>query len=211
MLGLLLAFLAGGTPAWGQQAAPKVAPSQQTKASGMQKGEIPLHISAARLEADQDKNLVVFKGKVKAVYGDSTLYADELLVFYQPKKGRSPAAEKSQEISPLGGLGGDTIDRIEARGKVRLVQGDRVATGTKAIYYRSKDEIVLLGNPQVWRGENHLRGSKITFNLASQKVVVEGSSQRRVEAHLYQTPGEGKTPRDLFPGGPAAGRSGRPR
>ncbi len=199
VLGLILALLAGGAPAGGQEAA------------GKQKGEIPLHISASRLEADQDKHCVVFKGKVKAVYGDSTLYANELVVIYRPKPGRSPAAGASQEVSPLEGLGGESIDRIEARGKVRLVQGDRVATGAKAIYYRSKDEIVLLGQPQVWRGENHLRGSKITFNLASQKVVVEGSPQQRVEAHLYQAPEGGKPPRDLMPRGSPADRSGRSR
>jgi len=195
ILGVMLALLAGGTPAAGQ------------KAPGQQQGEVPLHISAARLEADQDKNRIVFKGNVKAVYGDSTLYADELLVFYQPKKADPPA---DRELSPLAGLGGESIDRIEARGKVRLVQGDRVATGAKAVYYRSKEEVVLLGNPQVWRGENHLRGSKITFNLATQKVVVEGSSQQRVEAHLYQAP-EGRQTRDLIPGGPSAGRSPSPR
>lgn len=199
VLGLMLALLAGGVPAGGQAAA------------GKQKVEVPLHISASRLEADQDKHRVVFKGKVKAVYGDSTLYADELVVIYQPKPSRSQAGGTSQEVSPLEGLGGETIDRIEALGKVRLVQGDRVATGTKAIYYRSKDEIVLLGQPQVWRGENHLRGSKITFNLASQKVVVEGSPQQRVEALLYQAPEGGKTPRDLIPQGSPANRSGRSR
>lgn len=199
ILGLMLVLLAGGPPAGGREG------------PGSQKAEVPLHISASRLEADQDQNRIVFKGKVKAVYGDSTLYADELLVIYQPKKGASPAAGKPQEISPLGGLGDEAIDRIEARGQVRLVQGDRVATGEKAVYYRSKGEIVLLGHPQVWRGENHLRGSRITFNLASQRVVVEGSSEQRVEAHLYQAPGTGKAPRDLFPGGPPADRSGRPR
>jgi lipopolysaccharide export system protein LptA len=206
----MLMLLAGGTQAGGQEGAPKVAPSEPT---GQQKPETPLHISAARLEADQDQRRIVFQGRVKAVYRDATLYADELLVLYHPKeKGRSPAPGKTPEISPLGDLGGGAIDRIEARGKVRFVQGDRVATGEKAIYYRSKDEIVLLGRPQVWRGENHLRGSKITFNLASQKVVVEGSREQRVEAHLYQAPEGGQTPRDLFPGSPPAEpRSGRPR
>lgn len=193
-----------------QETAPKGAPSRPATAKkkpGAQNAEIPLHISASRLEADQEKNRIVFKGKVKALYGDATLYADELWVMYQPRQGRSSAAAES----PLGELGGENIDRIEARGKVRFVQGDRVATGAKAIYYRSKDEIVLLGRPQVWRGENHLRGSKITFNLASQKVVVEGSAKQRVEAHLYQAPGGGTPPRDLFPGGPPGGQAPRPR
>jgi lipopolysaccharide export system protein LptA len=216
-LGLLLVLLAG-TWAWGQGKAPQAATSGATvqeKGPKKQKPDIPLSISAAQLEADQDQNLIVFKGKVKAVYGDTTLYADQLLVFYKPRKkdrSSSSSAEKSQEISPLGDLGGEKIDRIEARGNVRYVQGDRVATGEKAVYYRDKDEIVLLGQPQVWRGENHLRGSKITFNLASQKVRVESSPQQRVEAHLYQDTRGGKPPRDLFPGGPpAVPPTGRPR
>ena len=210
VLGLLLALLAGGTWAWGQGTAPQAATSGSTvqeKAPKKQKPEMPLSISAAQLEADQDQHLIVFKGKVKAVYGDTTLYADQLLVFYKPRKNdraSSSSAKTSQGISPLGNLGSEKIDRIEARGNVRYVQGDRVATGEKATYYRDKDEIVLLGRPQVWRGENHLRGSKITFNLASQKVVVESSPQQRVEAHLYQATREGKPSRDLFPGGPPA-------
>ena len=203
ILGLMLAVLAGGTPARGQEGA-------ASKETAKPKGEIPLHISAARLEADQDQHRIVFKGNVKAVYGDSTLYADELLVFYQPKKGAA-AAGQAQDRSPLAGLGGESIDRIEARGKVRLVQGDRVATGAKAIYYRSKDEIVLLGSPQVWRGENHLRGSKITFNLASRKVVVGGSSKHRVEVRFYQARGGGRTLRGQSVGGAPAGRDSRPR
>ncbi|MEJ2090718.1 MAG: LptA/OstA family protein [Syntrophobacterales bacterium] len=218
VLGLLLALPVMGTPAWGQGAAPKVPRSQPTpprKTPAVQKPEIPLYISASQLEADQDKRLIVFKGQVKVVYGEATLYADRLLVYYQPgEKGRpsSAAASKPQEISPLGDLGGEKIDRIEAQGKVHFVQGDRVATGEKAIYYRDQDKIVLLGNPQVWRGENHLRGSKITIYLASRKVVVQGTSQRRVEAHLYQGTEGGQSLKDLFPGGPeAAPRSGRSR
>jgi signal transduction histidine kinase len=49
-----------------------------------QAGEIPLHITAARLEADQQERLITFSGQVKAVYGDAILYADQLQVYYQP-------------------------------------------------------------------------------------------------------------------------------
>jgi lipopolysaccharide export system protein LptA len=212
-----------GTTAWGQKAAPQPAastPAPQAKAPGVPNQEFPLHISAAQMEADQDKRVIIFKGQVKADYGDSTLYTDKLLVFYKPKeekpkvKGRSPSppAEKSPEASPLEALGGDQIDRIEAWGNVRYVQGDRVATGEKAIYYRDKNEIVLLGQPQVWRGEDYMKGSKIIINLATKKVEVESSSAQRVEAHLYPSTQGGKTPPAPFPPGgqrtvPRTGRS----
>jgi lipopolysaccharide export system protein LptA len=163
------------------------------------------------MEADQEQRLIVFKGQVKAAYGEDTLYADQLLVIYKPKdKVRSPQAGQGAAGSPLGDLGGEEIDRIEALGNVRYVQGDRVATGEKAIYYRDKEEIVLLGNPQVWRGENHLRGSKITVNLVTKKVAVDSSPQQRVEAHLYQATQGGKTPGGL-PAPKGAPPAARPR
>jgi lipopolysaccharide export system protein LptA len=224
VLGLPLALLLAGTTAWAQKAAPQpaaTAPAAQAKAPGVPKQEFPLHISAAQMEADQDKRVIIFKGQVKADYGDSTLYTDKLLVFYKPKeekpqvKGRSPSppAEKTPEASPLGGLGGDQIDRIEAWGNVRYVEEDRVATGEKAIYYKDKDEIVLLGHPQVWRGEDYMKGSKIVMHLATKKVEVESSSAQRVEAHLYPATQGAKTP----PAPPPPGgqrtvpRTGRPR
>ena len=214
-----MALLMARTSVWGQAVAPKPSVSTPTapgKAPGAQKPEYPLHISAAQMEADQDQRLIIFTGQVKADYADSTLYTDKLMLFYKPKeKGQSPPASpaKNQEASPLGGLGGDKIDRIEAWGNVRYVQGDRVATGEKAIYYKDKDEIVLLGHPQVWRGEDHLKGSKITLNLETKKVEVASSPEQRVEAHLYQATQGGTPPTDLLsPGGPkAVPRTGRRR
>jgi len=166
-------------PAWGQQ-----------EKSPAKKDNVPLHITAARLEADQDKRLVIFSGQVKAQQGDAVLYADQLLVYYQPgpetaaRAGPAPQPEKA--TSPLADLGGEKIDRIEAQGNVRFVQEDKVATGDKAVFYQERDEVVLLGRPQVWRGENTIRGERIVFHLKDKRVTVEGSSAQRVEAHLYQ-------------------------
>jgi lipopolysaccharide export system protein LptA len=169
-----------------------------------QGGEVPLRIAAARLEADQKDGIIIFSGQVKAIYGDSTLYADQLRVYFKPKpappKGAAPAAPEPADKSPLGDLGAEKIDRIVAKGNVRMVQEDRVATGDEAIYYKDRDEVVLLGNPQVWRAENTLKGERIIFNLTTNKVLVESSPQRRVEALLYsQGTSEGKAPKPLSP------------
>jgi len=61
LAGLLVIFWAGLSLGYG--AAPKK--------PGPEK-EVPLHITAARLEADQTKGMVVFTGSVKAVYGDGS-------------------------------------------------------------------------------------------------------------------------------------------
>ena len=174
--------------------------------------EVPLHITAARLEADQAKGMVVFSGAVKAVYGDATLYSDQLQVYFktkpEPPKGAPKPPQEKAEQSPLGDMGAEKIDRIVAKGNVRMVQEDRVATGDEATYYQDRDEVVLTGNPQLWRAENTLKGERIIFNLKTNKVLVESSPQRRVEALLYsQGTSEGKAKQ---PPSPKARKSRQP-
>ncbi len=194
VVALLLVLLAAGSPATAAPPAGGAAPGKK----GPQ-GEFPLRITAARLEADQNAGLVVFTGKVKADYGDSTLYSDQLWVYFKPKaeapKGKAAPAPQEENQGPLGDLGGEKIDRIVAKGQVRFVQEDRVATGEEATYYKDRDEVVLKGNPQLWRAENTLKGERIIFNLKTNKVLVESSPQKRVEAVLYSqtTPGGKET------------------
>jgi lipopolysaccharide export system protein LptA len=84
-----------------------------------------------------------------------------------------------------------------------MVQEDRVATGNEAVYYKDRDEVVLTGNPQLWRAENTLKGERIIFNLETKKVLVESSPQRRVEALLYsQGASKGKASQSLSPKAP---------
>lgn len=190
-------------------AAPSTTGAQEKK--GPQKGpqdEFPLHITADRLEADQNARTIDFIGQVKATYGDSILYADKLRVYYeQPPPGSKPAAKapspEGKEASPLGDLGGEKISRIVATGQVRVVQEDKVATGQEATYFRARDEIVLVGNPQLWRAENTLKGERIIFNMKDNKVFVESSPKKRVEAHLYPATGSSGAPKGL-PGKAAA-------
>jgi len=198
LAGLLVLVGAGLLPAYG------AAPKKPEAAAKKPAGEVPLRISAARLEADQKEGVIVFSGEVKAVYSDSTLYADQLRVYFQakaePPQGAAKPPPEKVEPSPLGDLGAEKIDRIIARGNVRLVQEDRVATVEEAIYYKNRDEVVLRGNPQVWRAENTLKGERIIFNLKTNKVLVESSPQRRVEALLYsQGASQGKAGLPLGP------------
>lgn len=176
---LLLVLGAGITPDAGRAQGKK----------GVQK-DLPLHIIAARLEADQKERVITFSGQVKAAYGDNILYAEQLRVYYEPpKSGPKPAApappQEKKDASPLGDLGGEKINRIVASGGVRFVQGDKVATGKEATYYRDREEVVLVGDPQVWSAENTLKGERIAFNLKTNRVTVESSPRKRVEAHLY--------------------------
>ena len=182
--------------------------------------DFPLHIIASKLEADQNAGIATFTGKVKATYGESILYADQLRVYFIPKKppgaqtngakgaaagtapgtaaGTAPGtaagtAPRAAGASPLDEMGGDQIDHIVATGQVRYVQEDRVATGQEATYYKNRNEVVLVGNPQVCQKENSLKGERIIFNLTDNTMRAESSPQKRVEANLYpaKQPGPG--------------------
>ena len=186
--------------------------------------DFPLHIIASKLEADQNAGIATFTGKVKATYGESILYADQLRVYFIPKKppgaqtngakgaaaGTAPraAAGEAAGASPLDELGGDQIDHIVATGQVRYVQEDRVATGQEATYYKKRNEVVLVGNPQVWQKENNLKGERIIFNLTDNTMRAESSPQKRVEANLYpaKQPGAGGQEASPLPAKPRKDR-----
>lgn len=214
---LLLAVLVGLAAA-PVQAAP---PPKETPPPAKPGGEFPLHITSQKLEADQNAGVAIFTGQVKATYGEDILYSDQLRVFFQKKpeaaKEKAPApapaalkpadSKEAANPSPFGELGGDKIDRIVAQGSVRFVQGDRVATGQTATYYQDRDEVVLVGNPQLWQGENNLKGERIIFNLKDNKMRAESSPQKRVEAHLYPAnQGTGGKGTPLLPAKPQKSR-----
>ncbi len=189
--------------------------------------DFPLHIIASKLEADQNAGIATFTGKVKATYGESILYADQLRVYFIPKKppgaqtngakggaaGTVPVtapgtAPRAAGASPLDEMGGDQIDHIVATGQVRYVQEDRVATGQEATYYKNRNEVVLVGNPQVWQKENSLKGERIIFNLTDNTMRAESSPQKRVEANLYpaKQPGAGGQEASPLPAKPRKDR-----
>jgi lipopolysaccharide export system protein LptA len=206
---LLLLCLAGGAAA---------APPPGSGPPG-ESEELPLNITADRLEVEQNEQVISFLHNVVARYKDMILYADILKIFYQtkaaapgaPAAGGTAASRRSPETaagaaspqpapaSPLGAAGLEKISRIEALGKVRMVQGDRVATGDKAIYLAAEEKLVLTGNPQLWRGDNSLRGHEIVFYLKDNRAVVTGAPEKRVEAVIHpsqkvQLPGRQQTP-----------------
>lgn len=125
----------------------------------------PINISADRLEADDVTRQVKFLGNVSARQGEVVIYAAALTLFY---------LEGSQEV-----------DRIEAAGEVRIVQGDRVATGDKGVFYRADGRVVLTGNARVHQGADFVEGDVITVLLGEEKSIVQGKEGSRVNAVFH--------------------------
>lgn len=157
-------------------------PLSQSVRAAAKAEDLPLTITAGRLEVDHTRQEIAFRDQVVARYKDLILYADLVKIFYQAK---AAAPEKGKPESPLETVGIERINLIEALGQVRLVQEDRVATGDQAVYYPQDEKIVLRGNPQLWRGQNSIRGQEITFFIKENRAVVSGQAAKRVEAVLY--------------------------
>jgi lipopolysaccharide export system protein LptA len=125
----------------------------------------PINISADRLEADDVARQVRFVGNVAARQGDVVIYAAVLTLFY---------LEGSQDV-----------DRIEADRDVRIVQGARVATGDKGVFYRADGRVVLTGNARVNQGADFVEGDVITVLLGEEKSIVQGREGSRVTAVFH--------------------------
>lgn len=122
----------------------------------------PVKVSSDRLEADDAKQQLVFSGNAVAVQDDVTVHGDRLTVKY--------TGEQRE------------IQQVIAEGSVRIIQGTRVATGTKAILYQTEERIVLSGAPKVVDGENSVQGEEITIYLNDKRSVVTGGAGGRVNA-----------------------------
>ena len=129
----------------------------------------PVEISADRLEADDLAKTLVFIGHAVAKQGEITISGDRLTIHYPPE-------------------GGD-VEQIVAEGNVRIVQGERVATGQRGEYFRAEERVVLTGSPRVSEGANSVQGHEITLFLRENRSVVKGGADGRVNA-VFQPQGE---------------------
>lgn len=130
-----------------------------------ERGKEPITIKSNELSTDSKNRTATFTGKVTARQGDLTIYADRVVVHYKQE-------------------GGD-VDRVDAVGNVRIVQGDRLATAREGVYLSAEQKIVLSGEPKVFQGENTVSGKVITYFVNEEKSVVTGGPDGRVEAVIH--------------------------
>ncbi|MGL4209633.1 MAG: lipopolysaccharide transport periplasmic protein LptA [Candidatus Adiutrix sp.] len=144
-------------------------------------GRSPISISADHLEAHETMGFVVFSGLVVARQGDMTISGDVMRIFYVKDETTLP----ENTLAPTSNRPGadSRIERVECEGNVKIVDGDRMAVGEKAIYLVASEprRIVLTGNARIWQGRDSLSGHQVTYFLDSGRSLVEGQrgSERR--------------------------------
>jgi lipopolysaccharide export system protein LptA len=152
------------------------ADAQLPKKISMDKNE-PINIRSDRLDAYQEKKMVVFSGHAVATQGDRTIHADRLLIYY---KDSSTNTKNKKDLGTAGDL-----DKIEAQGHVVITQTGRTVTGDNALFLMDSQQIVMTGNAVMQEGKNTVKGEKIVVYLNEDRGVIEGSKQKRVEATIY--------------------------
>jgi lipopolysaccharide export system protein LptA len=139
----------------------------------------PIQIDSDRLDAYNEKKLVVFSGNAVATQSDRVIKSDQLLLYYRsdPEKTGKKNPGKNSEMGEL--------EKIEAKGHVTVTQGERVVTGDNAVYFQDTQKIVMTGNAVMREGRNVVKGDRIIVFLDEDRGVVESNEKKRVQAIIY--------------------------
>ena len=125
----------------------------------------PIYITADWMEVDQKKSSITYKGRVVAIQNDMTMRSETLTAYYDTEMKR--------------------MKQIVAEGKVNAVQGNRVASGDKAIFDDQAKTVTLTGSPVMRQGNSQVKGAKIVYFVEQDKATAEGDGKARVEATVF--------------------------
>jgi len=136
----------------------------------------PIYITADWMEVDQTKNTIVYKGRVVTVQTDMTMRSEILTAYIDPETKK--------------------MKQIIAEGKVNATQGNRVATGEKAVFDDTAKTVTLTGSPVMRQGNSQVSGVKIIYYTEQDKAVTEGDGKVRVQATIFPEELKNREPED---------------
>ena|SRR5215471_821704 len=150
----------------GAAAPAKEEPKKKSSSAGFEfNKKDPIYITSDWMEADQKKNTIIYKGRVVTVQADMTMRSEMLTAYYDPETKK--------------------ISQIVAEGKVNATQGNRVATGEKAVFDDKARTVTLTGSPVMRQGNNQVSGTKVVYFIDEDKATAEGNEKIRVRATIF--------------------------
>ena len=132
---------------------------------GSEERNAPLKVTSDRMVSDNKNNVISFFGSVVAIKGALKVEADEM----------SASASGDQS----------TFTDIVAKGSVRVIHKDKVATGAKAVYSATERTIVLTGNVTLIDKKTTATGEKVIYNLDTENMVLTGGKNKRSMLVLF--------------------------
>lgn len=139
----------------------------------------PMEITSNKMEVFNENQVIVFSGNAMVKQGDKVLKSDKLFLYYKQKPDKKKKAG-TIEIEKAGDL-----EKLEAQGNVSLTEGERIATGDEAVYFRDSGKIVLTGNAMLREGKNSIKGDRVIVFINENRGVVESNSKKQVKAVIY--------------------------
>jgi lipopolysaccharide export system protein LptA len=162
----LAVFLLGGVILGPVRGASKIDEKSKRDDSGFELNKKePIYITSDWMEVDQKKNTITYKGRVVTIQSEMTMRSERLTAVYDP--------EMKQ------------IKQIIAEGKVNAVQGNRMATGDKAVFDEQAKTVTLTGNPVMRQGNSQVTGSRIIYYIDQDRAVAEGKDSLRVQVTIF--------------------------
>jgi lipopolysaccharide export system protein LptA len=139
----------------------------------------PMEITSNRMEAFNKNQLVVFSGNAMVKQGNKVLKSDKLFLYYKQEPDKKKKVG-TIEIEKTGDL-----EKLEAKGNVSLTQGERIAKGDEAIYFRDSGKVILTGNAMLSEGKNSIKGDRVIVFINENRGVVESNSKKQIKAVIY--------------------------
>ena len=135
-----------------------------------------IQITADSLTIEHESRYGEFNGNVKVTQGDAEIKADSIRIYY--KEGLNG------EIKPA--KGEDAIEKIVAKGNVKIRFENRVAVTEEAVYITKTKVLMLSGdNSKITSGNDSISGARITVYRDSNRIMIESSKAQRVQAVFY--------------------------
>jgi LPS export ABC transporter protein LptC len=102
------------------------------------------------LEVDYNNNIAKFNNNVKVERLDTVIYSDKMDVYFITEKKEEPKKEKAAlESAKTDAAMNSKIDKIVARGNVKVVRGLNVSYSDEAIYTALDKKLILTGRPRL--------------------------------------------------------------
>lgn len=109
-------------------------------------------ITSKRLTFDYRRSIAVFEKDVYVDDPQMKIKADKMNVIFDEE---------------------NKVKSVTAIGNVHIWQGDKTATCNQAVYITLTGEVIMTGNPRLFRGKDSLEGTKITFWTNEERVICE--------------------------------------
>jgi len=103
------------------------------------------------LEVDYQNNVATFKNNVKVDNKDALIYSDIMFVYFAKPDKDAPQKEapKKEAAGAAPSLMGSKIEKLVARGNVKIVKGENTSYSDEATYLSSDKKIILTGRPRL--------------------------------------------------------------